>query len=240
MTAADNLLPATRPLVLIVEDDAALMTVLRYNLERQGFRIEEAVDGKEGLARIAELCPNLVLLDWGLPLMSGLDVCRQIRRRSAMRTVPVIMLTARTDSQDAVRGLDAGADDYIVKPFDVAMLIARMRSLLRRAGSPAEKPTLNFLDLSLDVAARRVLRNGRAVHLGPTEFRLLEFLIQHPKRVFTRNEILNAVWGMSVHVEDRTVDVHIGRLRRAINGVGERDLVRTVRAAGYALDSDLV
>jgi two-component system, OmpR family, phosphate regulon response regulator PhoB len=238
MTAADNLLPATRPLVLIVEDDAALMTVLRYNLERQGFRIEEAVDGKEGLARIAELCPNLVLLDWGLPLMSGLDVCRQIRRRSAMRTVPVIMLTARTDSQDAVRGLDAGADDYIVKPFDVAMLIARMRSLLRRAGSPAEKPTLNFLDLSLDVAARRVLRNGRAVHLGPTEFRLLEFLIQHPKRVFTRNEILNAVWGMSVHVEDRTVDVHIGRLRRAINGVGERDLVRTVRAAGYALDSD--
>jgi two-component system, OmpR family, phosphate regulon response regulator PhoB len=240
MTAAVNLLPATRPLVLIVEDDAALMTVLRYNLERQGFRIEEAVDGKEGLARIAELCPNLVLLDWGLPLMSGLDVCRQIRRRSAMRTVPVIMLTARTDSQDAVRGLDAGADDYIVKPFDVAMLIARMRSLLRRAGSPAEKPTLNFLDLSLDVAARRVLRNGRAVHLGPTEFRLLEFLIQHPKRVFTRNEILNAVWGMSVHVEDRTVDVHIGRLRRAINGVGERDLVRTVRAAGYALDSDLV
>jgi two-component system, OmpR family, phosphate regulon response regulator PhoB len=238
MTAADNLLPATRPLVLIVEDDAALMTVLRYNLERQGFRIEEAVDGKEGLARIAELCPNLVLLDWGLPLMSGLDVCRQIRRRSAMRTVPVIMLTARTDSQDAVRGLDAGADDYIVKPFDLAMLIARMRSLLRRAGSLAEKPTLNFLDLTLDVAARRVLRNGRPVHLGPTEFRLLEFFIQHPKRVFTRNEILNAVWGMSVHVEDRTVDVHIGRLRRAINGVGERDLVRTVRAAGYALDSD--
>jgi two-component system, OmpR family, phosphate regulon response regulator PhoB len=155
-----------------------------------------------------------------------------------MRTVPVIMLTARTDSQDAVRGLDAGADDYIVKPFDLAMLIARMRSLLRRAGSLAEKPTLNFLDLTLDVAARRVLRNGRPVHLGPTEFRLLEFFIQHPKRVFTRNEILNAVWGMSVHVEDRTVDVHIGRLRRAINGVGERDLVRTVRAAGYALDSD--
>jgi two-component system, OmpR family, phosphate regulon response regulator PhoB len=240
MAAADNLLPAAKALVLIVEDDAAFMTMLRYNLERHGFRIEEAVDGKEALDRVAELSPNLVLLDWGLPLMSGLEVCRQIRRRPAIRTVPVIMLTARTDSQDAVRGLDAGADDYIVKPFDVAMLIARMRSLLRRAGSPAEKPTLNFLDLSLDVAARRVLRNGRAVHLGPTEFRLLEFLIQHPKRVFTRNEILNAVWGMSVHVEDRTVDVHIGRLRRAINGVGERDLVRTVRAAGYALDSDLV
>jgi two-component system, OmpR family, phosphate regulon response regulator PhoB len=240
MAAADNLLPAAKALVLIVEDDAAFMTMLRYNLERHGFRIEEAVDGKEALDRVAELSPNLVLLDWGLPLMSGLEVCRQIRRRPAIRTVPVIMLTARTDNQDAVRGLDAGADDYIVKPFDVAMLIARMRSLLRRAGSPAEKPTLNFLDLSLDVAARRVLRNGRAVHLGPTEFRLLEFLIQHPKRVFTRNEILNAVWGMSVHVEDRTVDVHIGRLRRAINGVGERDLVRTVRAAGYALDSDLV
>jgi two-component system phosphate regulon response regulator PhoB len=239
-TTTDSLLRASKPLVLLVEDEAALLTMLRYNLEKQGYRVEEAVDGEEALLRIAELRPDLVLLDWMLPVLSGVEVCRQIRRRLATRDVPVIMLTARTEDRDAVLGLDTGADDYIVKPFDLATLLARMRSLLRRAGAIAERPILTFHDLTMDLATRRVQRNGRSIHLGPTEFRLLEFLMQHPTRVFGRGEILDAVWGTGIHVDERTVDVHIRRLRKAINGANEIDLVRTVRAAGYALDTEPV
>ncbi|GLR68963.1 DNA-binding response regulator [Acidocella aquatica] len=225
-----------KPYILIVEDEAALVTLLRYNLEKQGFRVEDAGDGGEALTRIAETPPDLVLLDWMLPTMSGIEVCRQIRRRPATRTLPVIMLTARAEEQDAVRGLDTGADDYITKPFSTEALIARIRALLRRAGSVPTKVKLNFHDISLDPASHRVQRNGRILHLGPTEFRLLEFFLRHPKRVFSREDVLNAVWGRDIHVEPRTVDVHIRRLRKAINGPGEIDIVRTIRAAGYALD----
>ena len=228
----------SRPLVLVVEDEAALATMLRYNLEKQGFRVEEAADGHEALLRVAEMQPELVLLDWMLPVMSGIEVCRQLRRRSTTRDLPVIMVTARTEDQDAVRGLNTGADDYITKPFSIDALLARMRALLRRANAVPTKGRLTFHDVSMDLATHRVQRNGRSLHLGPTEFRLLEFFLQHPERVFSREELLDAVWGRDIHVEPRTVDVHIRRLRKAINGEGEADLVRTVRAAGYALDAE--
>jgi two-component system phosphate regulon response regulator PhoB len=228
----------TKPLVLVVEDEAALATMLRYNLEKQGYRVEEAADGQDALNRITELQPDLVLLDWMLPVLSGIEVCRQVRRRQSTRDLPVIMVTARTEDQDAVRGLNTGADDYITKPFNMDALLARIRALLRRTNAVPTKGRLTFHDLAMDLASRRVQRNARAIHLGPTEFRLLEFFLQHPRRVFTREELLDAVWGPDIHVEPRTVDVHIRRLRKSINGEGELDVVRTVRAAGYALDTE--
>jgi len=227
-----------KPTILVVEDEAALMALLRYNLERQGFNVEEASDGQEALLRIAEAKPDLVLLDWMLPAMSGIEVCRQIRRRPATRDLPVIMVTARTEDQDAVRALDTGADDYIAKPFAVEALMARIRALLRRASNVSAKGSVAYLDLAMDQDAHRVTRNTRALHLGPTEYRLLEFFLSHPRRVFTREQLLDAVWGRDIHVELRTVDVHIRRLRKAINAEGELDLIRTVRSAGYALDAD--
>jgi two-component system phosphate regulon response regulator PhoB len=227
-----------KPTVLVVEDEAALVAMLRYNLEKQGFDVEEAVDGQEAITRITESPPDIVLLDWMLPVMSGIEVCRQIRRRPATRDLPVIMVTARSEDQDAVRGLNTGADDYITKPFNMDALLARMRALLRRAGPSTSRGQLEFHDIVMDQSAHRVQRNGRALHLGPTEYRLLEFLMQHPRRVFSREELLNAVWGRDIHVEPRTVDVHIRRLRKSINGDGELDIVRTVRAAGYALDTE--
>ncbi len=227
-----------KPLVLVVEDEASLATMLRYNLEKQGFRVDEAADGQEALTRIAEAQPDLVLLDWMLPVMSGIEVCRQVRRRTATRELPIIMITARTEDQDAVRGLNTGADDYVVKPFSMDSLLARMRALLRRSNAMPTKGNLVFHDISMDLSAHRVQRNARAIHLGPTEFRLLEFFMQHPRRVFSREELLDAVWGPDIHVEPRTVDVHIRRLRKSINGVAELDVVRTVRAAGYALDTE--
>src|SRR5882724_10586733 len=174
---------AAGPRVLVVEDEAPLATLLRYNLEKQGFRVDEAADGQEALTRIGEEAPDLVLLDWMLPTLSGIEVCRQIRRRPETRDLPVIMLTARADDQDAVRGLNTGADDYITKPFNMDSLFARIRALLRRSGAPATKGTLAFHDIAMDLAVHRVTRNGRRVHLGPTEFRLLEFFLQHPRRV---------------------------------------------------------
>ena len=234
----DGFSSLSKPLILVVEDEAALATMLRYNLEKQGFRVEEATDGQEALTRIAETQPDLVLLDWMLPQMSGLEVCRQIRRHSATRDLPVIMVTARAEDQDAVRGLNTGADDYITKPFSIDALLARMRALLRRSNALPVKGQLAFHDIMMDLTAHRVQRNGRAVHLGPTEFRLLEYFMQHPRRVFSREELLDAVWGHDIHVEPRTVDVHIRRLRKSINAAGELDIVRTVRAAGYALDTE--
>ncbi|MBW4022823.1 MAG: phosphate regulon transcriptional regulatory protein PhoB [Proteobacteria bacterium] len=227
-----------KPLVLIVEDEAALMTMLRYNLEKQGFRVEEAGDGEEALTRINELKPDMVLLDWMLPHLSGIEVCRQIRRRPATRELPVIMITARSEDQDAVRGLNTGADDYVTKPFSTEALVARMRALMRRSNTVPAKGELRFHDIVLDLAAHRISRNGRPLHLGPTEYRLMEFLMQRPRRVFSREELLDAIWGPSIHVEPRTVDVHIRRLRKAINAPDELDVVRTVRAAGYALDTE--
>jgi two-component system phosphate regulon response regulator PhoB len=227
-----------KPLILIVEDEAPLVTMLRYNLEKQGFRVDEAADGQEAITKIAEARPDLVLLDWMLPAMSGIEVCRQIRRRPGTRDLPIIMVTARAEEADSVRGLNTGADDYITKPFSIDLLLARIRALLRRSGAPPAKGTLKYHDITMDLAAHRVSRNGRNVHLGPTEFRLLEFFMQHPGRVFSREELLDAVWGPDIHVEPRTVDVHIRRLRKSLNAPDEADVVRTVRAAGYALDVD--
>ncbi len=227
-----------KPTILVVEDEAPLMTLLRYNLEKQGFKVEEAADGQEALLRVSEQRPDLVLLDWMLPALSGIEVCRQLRRRPNTRDLPIIMVTARTEDQDAVRALDTGADDYIAKPFVMDSLLARIRALLRRSGGAATKGTLTYRDLTMDQDAHRVSRDGRALHLGPTEYRLLEFFLQHPGRVFTREQLLDAVWGRDIHVEPRTVDVHIRRLRKAINGSHEADLIRTVRSAGYALDAE--
>jgi two-component system phosphate regulon response regulator PhoB len=237
---SDIIAGQAKPLVLVVEDEAALATMLRYNLEKQGFRVEEAADGQEALTRIAETQPDLVLLDWMLPVMSGIEVCRQIRRRPATRDLPVILVTARTEDQDAVRGLNTGADDYITKPFSMDFLLARMRALLRRSNTLSVKANLAYHDISMDLTAHRVQRNARPIHLGPTEYRLLEFFMQHPRRVFSREELLDSVWGRDIHVEPRTVDVHIRRLRKSINAPGELDIVRTVRAAGYALDTEPV
>jgi two-component system phosphate regulon response regulator PhoB len=234
----DSVATSNRPLVLIVEDEAALMTMLRYNLEKQGFRVEEAGDGEEALTRITELKPDMVLLDWMLPHLSGIEVCRQIRRRPATRELPVIMITARSEDQDAVRGLNTGADDYVTKPFSTEALVARMRALMRRSNTVPAKGELRFHDIVLDLGAHRISRNGRQLHLGPTEYRLMEFLMQRPRRVFSREELLDAIWGPTIHVEPRTVDVHIRRLRKAINAPDELDVVRTVRAAGYALDTE--
>ncbi|SIQ16662.1 MULTISPECIES: phosphate regulon transcriptional regulator PhoB [Acidiphilium] len=231
---------SNRPLVLVVEDEAPLVTLLRYNLEKSGFRVDEAGDGNEALTKITESPPDLVLLDWMLPTLSGIELCRQLRRRPATRSLPVIMLTARAEDQDAVRGLETGADDYITKPFSPEALVARIRALLRRTGAAPAKAPLQFADMELDPTTHKVTRAGKVLHLGPTEFRLLEFFMRHPRRVFSREDVLNAVWGRDIHVEPRTVDVHIRRLRKAINGENELDLVRTVRAAGYALDTDMV
>ncbi|MCA3273819.1 MAG: phosphate regulon transcriptional regulator PhoB [Roseomonas sp.] len=235
---AENFGGLAKPTVLVVEDEAPLLTLLRYNLEKQGFRVDEAADGQEALLRVAEARPDIMLLDWMLPSLSGIEVCRQLRRRTETRDLPIIMVTARTEDQDAVRALDIGADDYIAKPFAIEHVIARIRALLRRSGRVASKGMLNYADLAMDQDAHRVTRDGRPLHLGPTEYRLLEFFLQHPGRVFAREQLLDAVWGRDIHVEPRTVDVHIRRLRKAINQDHEVDLIRTVRSAGYALDSD--
>ena len=227
-----------RPTILVVEDEAPLLTLLRYNLEKQGFRVEEAADGPEALIRVAESRPDLMLLDWMLPAMSGLEVCRQLRRRPETRDLPIIMVTARTEEADAVRALDTGADDHIGKPFTMDALLARIRAVMRRSGAPAARGTLAWQDIVMDQDAHRVTRAGRTLHLGPTEYRLLEFFLQHPGRVFSREQLLDAVWGRDIHVELRTVDVHIRRLRKAINGESDADVIRTVRSAGYALDTD--
>ena len=224
------------PRILIVEDEAALVTLLRYNLEREGFDVSEAADGEEALLRAQEDKPDLIVLDWMLPLMSGIEVCRRLRRMPETRAVPIVMLTARGEEADKVRGLEGGADDYVTKPFSPVELIARIRALLRRAQPDLASETLVFADLTMDLAAHRVRRNGRPVHLGPTEFRLLHYLLRNPGRVFSREQLLDAVWGRDVYVEARTVDVHIRRLRKALNSEGDSDLIRTVRAAGYALD----
>jgi two-component system, OmpR family, phosphate regulon response regulator PhoB len=226
-----------KPLALIVEDETALATMLSYNLEKEGFDVCMASDGEEALMQVAERKPDVVLLDWMLPLVSGIEVCRQIRRAPASRTLPIIMLTARGEEGDRVRGLNSGADDYIVKPFSPAELIARVRAVMRRAQPASVEEVLRFGDVAMDLAAHRVTRNGKPIHLGPTEFRLLRFLMQHPGRVFSREQLLDRVWGHDVYVEVRTVDVHIRRLRKALNAGKAVDLIRTVRAAGYALDA---
>lgn len=222
--------------VLIVEDEPALVTMLRYNLERDGFQVDEAADGEEALLKIEETSPDLILLDWMLPRLSGIEVCRRIRRRPESRDLPVIMLTARGEEADRVRGLDTGADDYVTKPFSPSELLARIRALLRRAKPSTAHETLACGDVVMDLAAHKVWRNGRYVKLGPTEFRLLRYFLEHSGRVLSREHLLDAVWGRDIYVEERTVDVHIRRLRKALNEDGEFDPIRTVRSAGYALE----
>jgi two-component system phosphate regulon response regulator PhoB len=225
-----------KPAVLIVEDEGALLTLLRYNLEREGYRVLEARDGEEALLIASEEQPDLVLLDWMLPQLSGIEVCRRLRSRQETRNVPILMLTARGEETDRVRGLDTGADDYITKPFSMTELLARLRAVMRRIRPGLADDVVKIGDLEMDRAAHRVRRRGHDVHLGPTEFKLLDHLIQHPGRVFSREQLLDAVWGSDVYVEARTVDVHVGRLRKALNIEGVRDPIRTVRSAGYALD----
>lgn len=226
-----------KPRILIVEDEAPLVTMLRYNLEREGFAIDEAADGEEALLRIAERRPDAVLLDWMLPLVSGLEVCRQLRRAPATRGLPIIMLTAKSEEGDRIRGLDSGADDYVVKPFSPSELVARLRAVIRRAQPNAAENVLRYADLAMDLVAHRVSRAGQPIHLGPTEFRLLRHFMQYPGRVFSREQLLDRVWGDDSEIEMRTVDVHIRRLRQALNRSGGKDLLRTVRSVGYALDS---
>ena len=225
-----------KPLVLIVEDEAPLVALLRYNLEKEGFAVAEAADGEEALLQIAERRPDAVLLDWMLPLVSGIEVCRQIRRAPATRSMPVIMLTARGEEGDRVRGLNSGADDYVVKPFSLSELVARLRAVIRRAQPNADEQILRYADVTMDLVAHRVSRAGKPVHLGPTEFRLLRHFLQYPRRVFSREQLLDQVWSQDAEIELRTVDVHIRRLRKALNEVGTGDLLRTVRSVGYALD----
>jgi two-component system phosphate regulon response regulator PhoB len=229
--------PAGLPLVLIVEDEAPLVTLLRYNLEREGFAVDAAADGEEALLRIAEHRPDAVLLDWMLPLVSGLEVCRRIRRAPATRSLPVIMLTARGEEGDRIRGLDSGADDYVVKPFSPSELVARLRAVIRRTRPEADDDLLRYADIAMDLTAHRVTRGGHGIHLGPTEYRLLRHFLRQPGRVFSREQLLDRVWGEDSEIEMRTVDVHIRRLRLALNRGGGRDLLRTVRSVGYALDA---
>ncbi|MEM7022001.1 MAG: phosphate regulon transcriptional regulator PhoB [Pseudomonadota bacterium] len=225
-----------RPVVLVVEDEAALQQVLAYNLDLAGFAVEQAFDADEAQTLIAERTPDLIVLDWMLPYMSGLEFCRQLRRKAATANVPVIMLTARSEEPDRLRGLDTGADDYVTKPFSIDELVARMRAVLRRVRPVFAEEVLTFADLVMDLAGHRVTRGTREVHLSPTEFRLLRRLLESPGRVFSRGQLLDLVWGRDQDVELRTVDATIRRLRRALNAGGEADLLRTVRAAGYALD----
>ena len=225
-----------KPSVLVVEDEASLATLLQYNLDKEGLQVALATDGEEALLLIDESLPDLVVLDWMLPKVSGVEVCRRLRARPETRNLPIILLTARGEESDRIRGLDTGADDYIVKPFSMSELAARIRAVLRRIRPGLAEDNIRHGDLVIDRAAHRVRRGEREVRLGPTEFRLLDYLMQHPGRVFSREQLLDAVWGSDVYVEARTVDVHIGRLRKALNDGFEDDPIRTVRSAGYSLD----
>src|SRR6201999_4300198 len=224
------------PHVLVVEDEDALATLLQYNLEKEGYAVSVATDGEEALVQVDERLPDLIVLDWMLPKISGIEVCRRLRQRAESRNVPIIMLTARGEESDRIRGLDTGADDYVVKPVSMSELSARIRAVLRRLRPGLAEDRVRRGDIVIDRVAHRVKRGGKEIHLGPTEFRLLDYLMQHPGRVFSREQLLDAVWGSDVYVEARTVDVHIGRLRKALNHDIDVDPIRTVRSAGYSLD----
>jgi two-component system, OmpR family, phosphate regulon response regulator PhoB len=227
--------------ILVVEDEEALTTLLRYNLDSEGYEVETVARGDDADIRLKERVPDLIVLDWMLPGLSGIELCRRLRARPETKQLPIIMLTALGEESERVRGLATGADDYIVKPFSVPELLARVKSLLRRASPERLATTLSYGDLALHRNVRRVERAGRPVDLGPTEYRLLEFFLEHPGRVFSRGQLLDGVWGHDTYVDERTVDVHIGRLRKLLNGGNDRpDPIRTVRGAGYALDDRLV
>ncbi|HVY51568.1 MAG TPA: phosphate regulon transcriptional regulator PhoB [Devosia sp.] len=222
--------------ILIVEDEADLTELMRYNLEAEGFRVAIAESGDEAVERMRESIPDLILLDWMLPGLSGIELTRRWRSREETARTPIIMITARGEEEERVRGLATGADDYVVKPFSMPELVARIQALLRRSSPQLISNVLKAGDLELDRQSHRVRRAGRDLHLGPTEYRLLEYLMRHPGRVYSREQLLDGVWGNDVYVDERTVDVHVGRLRKAINRGREADPIRTVRGAGYAFD----
>lgn len=224
--------------MLILEDDAPLAQLLTYNFEREDFEVQHSPSGEEGLVLAQEFNPDVILLDWMLEELSGIEVCRRLRRMSETANIPIVMLTARGEEADRVRGLETGADDYVTKPFSPRELVARVKAVLRRVRPALAGATLEYADVEMDIATHKVRRNGKVVALGPTEFRLLKHFMEHPGRVFSRERLLDSVWGRDADIEARTVDVHIRRLRLALNENGGRDLVRTVRSAGYALDHE--
>jgi len=227
-----------KPYVLIAEDESAVSELLQYNLKREDYDVEIAHDGEEALMMIEERAPDLLLLDWMLPKVSGIEVCRRIRNGGVNPNLPIIMLTARGEETDRIRGLDTGADDYVTKPFSTTELMARVRAVLRRIRPGLRDDRIVVGDIEIDRVAHKVSRSGDDIHLGPTEFRLLDYFMQHPGRVFSREQLLDTVWGSDVYVELRTVDVHVGRLRKALRQGGGEDPIRTVRSAGYALRAD--
>jgi len=230
-----------RAKILLVEDDAHLVELISYNLEKEDFEVIRTGDGEEALAMARDEKPDLVILDWMIANLSGIEVCRQLRRLPETANLPIVMLTARADEADRIRGLETGADDYVTKPFSPRELIARVRALLRRLRPALQGGQLEYGGISMDTSSHKVTRDGRPVTLGPTEFRLLRHFLEHPGRVFSREQLLDSVWGRDVYVEQRTVDVHIRRLRKAVNansdGAELADIIRTVRSAGYALDA---
>lgn len=226
------------PRILLVEDDANLVELIRYNLEKENFEVKVTADGEEALVMAEEERPDVVVLDWMIATLSGIEVCRRLRRAPQTAGIPIIMLTARAEEGDRVRGLETGADDYVTKPFSPRELVARIRALLRRLRPALSGGLLEYSGIVMDTTAHKVTRDAVPVQLGPTEFRLLRHFLEHPGRVFSREQLLDAVWGRDVYVEQRTVDVHIRRLRKALNGEDLPDLIRTVRSAGYALDAE--
>ncbi|QXQ08585.1 phosphate regulon transcriptional regulator PhoB [Sphingosinicellaceae bacterium] len=229
-----------KPKILLVEDDANLVELVTYNLDKEGFEVITTHDGEEALVLAEETRPDLIILDWMIANLSGIEVCRRLRRAPATASLPIVMLTARAEEADRIRGLETGADDYITKPFSPRELVARVRAVLRRLRPALSGGALDYAGIVMDTSAHRVTRDGTQVQLGPTEFRLLRHFLEHPGRVFSREQLLDAVWGRDVYVEQRTVDVHIRRLRKAVNGDNFPDVIRTVRSAGYSLDLEPV
>jgi two-component system, OmpR family, phosphate regulon response regulator PhoB len=225
------------PLILIVEDEPPQAELLKYNLEKAGFQTMTAGDGELALAMVQEEDPDLILLDWMLPEISGIDICRRLRAHQTTKAIPIIMLTARGEEGDRVLGLDVGADDYIVKPYSPKEMVSRVKAMLRRVDITRTTNVLEFGDLTMDLNSHKVSRAQLGVHLGPKEFKLLQILMERPTKVFTRETLLDQAWGKDIYVEDRTVDVHIARLRKALNKDTEKDLIRTVRGVGYSLDA---
>lgn len=224
------------PKIMVVEDEEPLGVLIKYNLEAEGYKVEVIARGDEAEIRLQETVPDLLVLDWMVPAVSGIELCRRLRMRAETERLPIIMLTARGEESDRVRGLSTGADDYLVKPFSTPEFVARVRALLRRAKPEILSSVLKVGDIVLDREAHRVYRGQAEVHLGPTEFRLLEFLMQHPGRVFSRGQLLDNVWGETIYIDERTVDVHVGRLRKAVNPYNAPDVIRTIRGAGYSIN----
>lgn len=221
--------------IFIIEDETSIIHLVQHNLEKDGFIVSSAINGNEGLKDLKKFEPNLLLLDWMLPDLSGIEICKSIRKDTSFKNLPVIMLTAKGEEEDKIKGLDSGADDYLTKPFSYNELLARIKAILRRSDPKTVSDTLEFDDLRLDRLEKRVFRDSIEIQLGPTEFRLLEFFLTNPKRVFTRDQILENVWPNNINVETRTIDVHIRRLRKSININNNKELIRTVRSSGYSL-----